>query len=106
MEKWSAEEKKVQERLSKTVNEASTLQMDRDAAVKDRRMLERSIRDLNNKAKSLMGQINDKEKEKKCLETTRDNCIAMCVRMCAVCVCAHEYVVVISQSGASVSACD
>lgn len=79
VEKWLAEEKKVQDCLSEAVKEASTLQTERDAAVNEKRLLDRSLRDLNNKANSLLGQIRDKEKEKKCLETTRDNCIAMYV---------------------------
>ena len=79
VEKWSAEEKKVQQRLSKAVKDASTLQTERDAAVNEKRVRERSLRDLNRKANSLVGQIRDKEKEKRCLKTTRDNCIAMYV---------------------------
>lgn len=77
VEKWSAEEKKVQGRLSRAVKEASTLQKERDEAVNEKRILERSLRDLNSKSNSLLRQIRDKEKEKKCLEATRDNCLAM-----------------------------
>lgn len=72
-----AEEKTVGDDLGVAVQEASSLHSEREGVVAEKRVVERALHELNNKIKAVSGQIKDKESEKRLLETTRDNCIAM-----------------------------
>ena len=75
--KWKKEGKKVEKQLSEVTTEAVSLQDHRDALALERRKIERSEFELKTKLKNIHRQIREKENEKKCLETTRENCIAL-----------------------------
>jgi uncharacterized protein (DUF3084 family) len=75
--KHESEEKVVREQLQEAVQEASSIKSNREAMMQEKRELERSLRELGQKSKHFGTQIKEKAEEKRCLETTRENCIAM-----------------------------
>lgn len=77
MLRWESKEKEVTDLLGEAAQEASSLHTEREGVMKEKRGIERSIREINGKIRDFVGQIRERETEKDCLETTRDNCIAM-----------------------------
>lgn len=75
--KRESEEKEVSDQLRMAVEEASSLHTEREGVMREKRGIERCLREINSKIRHIVGQIKEKESEKCCLETTRDNCIAL-----------------------------
>lgn len=70
-------EKVVSDELGEAVQEASSVHIEREGVMKEKRGIERSLREISSKIKHIVDEVREKETEKGCLETTRDNCIAM-----------------------------
>lgn len=77
VEKWEGKEKLVEGELDKVTREADSLTNKRSGLTTEKRKLERSIREVTTKVSGVLSQLREKVKEKKLLETTRDNFIAM-----------------------------
>ena len=76
MLKLEAEHKKVSDQLGEIVKEASSLHTQREAMAIEKRKLDRSIQAINSQVSQKRREIKEKQNEKQCLETTRDECIA------------------------------
>ena len=77
MDSWDSKWKVVGDELGDVVREGKCLSVQRETFATEKRNIERSIREMNFKIKQVVKQIEEKVTEKKCLESTRDNCILM-----------------------------
>ncbi len=77
--KVEEDERTVSDQLGEAVSEASSLHTEREGVMTVKKGIDRSLRELNAKMKHIAGEVREKETEKNCLKTTRDNCIALWV---------------------------